>query len=162
MSGLPCEPGCAEQVEMRLLPFAAAWLLQRSKRSVLAWDCQAELFRQEVEDADDIRLDVRLFKGTCRWDIPRAAVLTHALMRFLLHHAPGRSAFLHCSFCQRLKALSLACGTRGLGTDIPALVVFVVGSLARSLPGRQEEVLPRCCSWGCQSQGLPRGAPHAV
>eukprot|EP00271_Cylindrocystis_brebissonii_P014317 TRINITY_DN3562_c0_g8_i1.p1 TRINITY_DN3562_c0_g8~~TRINITY_DN3562_c0_g8_i1.p1 ORF type:complete len:1638 (-),score=492.31 TRINITY_DN3562_c0_g8_i1:1373-6286(-) len=35
----------------------------RSERHKLGWDCQAELFRQEVENADDIRLNVRLFKA---------------------------------------------------------------------------------------------------
>uniref|UniRef100_A0A061QLM5 Golgi apparatus protein 1 n=1 Tax=Tetraselmis sp. GSL018 TaxID=582737 RepID=A0A061QLM5_9CHLO len=34
----------------------------RSKRAKLSWDCQEELFRQEVENADDIRLSVTLFK----------------------------------------------------------------------------------------------------
>ena len=40
-----------------------AWFLQRSQRDKLQWDCQAELFRQEQEDAGDIRLNVRLFQG---------------------------------------------------------------------------------------------------
>ncbi|CAI7866364.1 unnamed protein product [Closterium sp. NIES-53] len=35
----------------------------RQHRSSVNWDCQAELFRQEVESADDIRLNVRLFKA---------------------------------------------------------------------------------------------------
>eukprot|EP00271_Cylindrocystis_brebissonii_P019065 TRINITY_DN562_c0_g3_i1.p1 TRINITY_DN562_c0_g3~~TRINITY_DN562_c0_g3_i1.p1 ORF type:complete len:1830 (+),score=464.44 TRINITY_DN562_c0_g3_i1:323-5812(+) len=35
----------------------------RGQRERLGWDCQAELFRQEVENADDIRLNVRLFKA---------------------------------------------------------------------------------------------------
>eukprot|EP00270_Netrium_digitus_P010393 TRINITY_DN3221_c1_g1_i5.p1 TRINITY_DN3221_c1_g1~~TRINITY_DN3221_c1_g1_i5.p1 ORF type:complete len:932 (-),score=260.15 TRINITY_DN3221_c1_g1_i5:314-3109(-) len=35
----------------------------RINRNVLAWDCQSELFRQEVEDADDIRLNVKLFRA---------------------------------------------------------------------------------------------------
>jgi Cysteine rich repeat len=33
----------------------------------LEWDCQAELFKIDVEDADDIRLSVRLFR-TCLTD----------------------------------------------------------------------------------------------
>jgi len=53
---------------------------------VLAWDCQAELFRQEVEDADDIRLNVRLFKGTCLW-------VTTSVLQFCL------ICLLLCSFC---------------------------------------------------------------
>ena len=37
--------------------------MQREKRASLSWDCQEELFRQEVENADDIRLNVRLFNA---------------------------------------------------------------------------------------------------
>jgi len=39
----------------------------REHRNLLTWDCQEELFRQEVENADDLRLSVRLFK-TCLGD----------------------------------------------------------------------------------------------
>jgi len=35
----------------------------REKRNQLSWDCQEELFRQEVENADDIRLSVKLFRA---------------------------------------------------------------------------------------------------
>ena len=35
---------------------------QRDHRSFLSWECQEELFRQEVENADDIRLSVRLLR----------------------------------------------------------------------------------------------------
>jgi len=35
----------------------------REKRAQLSWDCQEELFRQEVENADDIRLSVKLFRS---------------------------------------------------------------------------------------------------
>ncbi|CAI7772384.1 unnamed protein product [Closterium sp. NIES-54] len=43
----------------------ALWLWEslREHRAQLAWDCQAELFRQEVENAGDIRLNVRLFQA---------------------------------------------------------------------------------------------------
>eukprot|EP00899_Mesostigma_viride_P022799 jgi/Mesvir1/3703/Mv14989-RA.1 len=34
----------------------------RDKRVSLSWDCQEELFRQEVENADDFRLDARLHR----------------------------------------------------------------------------------------------------
>ena len=34
----------------------------REHRALLTWDCQEQLFRQEVENADDLRLSVRLFK----------------------------------------------------------------------------------------------------
>ncbi len=32
-------------------------------RPSLSWDCQEQLFRQEVENADDVRLSVRLFRA---------------------------------------------------------------------------------------------------
>lgn len=35
----------------------------REHRALLTWDCQEQLFRQEVENADDLRLSVRLFKS---------------------------------------------------------------------------------------------------
>lgn len=35
----------------------------RDHRPLLSWDCQEELFRQEVENADDLRLSARLFKA---------------------------------------------------------------------------------------------------
>jgi|UniRef100_A0A7S1X9L8 Golgi apparatus protein 1 len=35
----------------------------RKKRAQLSWDCQEELFRQEVENADDLRLSVKLFRS---------------------------------------------------------------------------------------------------
>lgn len=35
----------------------------KDHRAALSWDCQEELFRQEVENADDMRLSVRLFKA---------------------------------------------------------------------------------------------------
>ena len=34
-----------------------------SKRALLSWDCQEQLFRQEVENADDLRLSARLFRS---------------------------------------------------------------------------------------------------
>lgn len=34
----------------------------RSQRAQLTWDCQEELFRQEVENADDVRLSVQLLR----------------------------------------------------------------------------------------------------
>ena len=35
----------------------------REKRALLTWDCQEQLFRQEMENSDDLRLSVRLFKS---------------------------------------------------------------------------------------------------
>jgi hypothetical protein len=34
--------------------------MQRDKRMQLSWACEEQLFRQEIENADDIRLSVRL------------------------------------------------------------------------------------------------------
>lgn len=34
----------------------------RDKAVSVSWECQEELFRQEVENADDLRLSQRLFK----------------------------------------------------------------------------------------------------
>ena len=34
-----------------------------SNRPLLSWDCQEQLFRQEVENAEDLRLSVRLFRA---------------------------------------------------------------------------------------------------
>ena len=33
-----------------------------SSRMKLSWDCEEQLFRKEMEDADDMRLSVRLFR----------------------------------------------------------------------------------------------------
>ena len=30
--------------------------------ALLSWDCQEQLFRQQMENADDLRLSVRLFR----------------------------------------------------------------------------------------------------
>lgn len=32
-------------------------------RSLLSWECQEQLFRQEVENSEDVRLSVRLFRS---------------------------------------------------------------------------------------------------
>jgi golgi apparatus protein 1 len=45
-------------------------VLQKSKRTELQLNCEEELFRQEVENADDIRLDLKLFRA-CRGDQQR-------------------------------------------------------------------------------------------
>ena len=36
--------------------------MQRDHVGQVSWECQEELFRQEVENADDIRLSFRLIK----------------------------------------------------------------------------------------------------
>ena len=40
---------------------------QRTKIGQTSWDCQEELFRQEVENADDVRLSYRLIRN-CQAD----------------------------------------------------------------------------------------------
>ena len=35
--------------------------MQRDQRMKLSWTCEEQLFRQEIENADDVRLSVRLF-----------------------------------------------------------------------------------------------------
>ena len=35
----------------------------RSHRPMLSWSCQEQLFRQDVENADDLRLSTKLFKA---------------------------------------------------------------------------------------------------
>ena len=46
-------------------------------RPALSWDCQEQLFRQEVENADDLRLSVRLFRA-CLADKKQARTPTSA------------------------------------------------------------------------------------
>ena len=48
--------------------------MQRDKRLQLTWACEEQLFRQEMENADDVRLSVRLFsrcmpdkRKVCYW-----------------------------------------------------------------------------------------------
>jgi Golgi apparatus protein 1 len=38
-------------------------VLQRKQQDKLSSQCEAQLFRKEAEDADDIRLSVRLFRA---------------------------------------------------------------------------------------------------
>ena len=46
-----------------------------SHRPLLSWDCQEQLFRQEVENAEDLRLSVRLFRA-CLADKKKARHLS--------------------------------------------------------------------------------------
>lgn len=57
----------------------------RDKRLKLSWHCEEELFRQEMEDADDIRLSVRLFRK-CLKD----------KKKFCPDIAPGNAAAKEC------------------------------------------------------------------
>ena len=43
---------------------------QRSKLGQMSWDCQEQLFRQEVENADDVRLSYSLMRS-CQADIQK-------------------------------------------------------------------------------------------
>ena len=53
----------ANSVLTHSLPFSPSLLLltQRDNRIQLGWSCEEQLFRQEMENADDVRLSVRLF-----------------------------------------------------------------------------------------------------
>lgn len=44
-------------------------------RPLLSWDCQEQLFRQEVENAEDLRLSIRLFHA-CLADKKKVCLLT--------------------------------------------------------------------------------------
>jgi Cysteine rich repeat len=57
----------------RLMPPRRA--AQRSKLQEVGTDCQEELSRQEREDADDIRLSVKLLRA-CRPDQARRSLLS--------------------------------------------------------------------------------------
>ncbi|CAI5961385.1 unnamed protein product [Closterium sp. NIES-64] len=72
----------------------------RQHRSSVNWDCQAELFRQEVENADDIRLNVRLFKGaSCPSPLtPSAMPHTTLPVNPATTHTPLPANSLHSPF----------------------------------------------------------------
>ena len=63
--------------------------MQRSKIGQTSWDCQEELFRQEVENADDIRLSYRLLRK-CQGD----------KQKFCKEIRPGELPAQADSFCQ--------------------------------------------------------------
>ena len=62
VSTMPVHFSCADVVELRWFSTAVTFvvLLQLRQQGRLTWDCQNELFRQEVEGADDIRLNAPL------------------------------------------------------------------------------------------------------
>lgn len=81
----------------------------RTKRPQLSWDCQEELFRKEVEDADDLRLNPTLLRlcskdkkkfcgGACVGGVfaceRRAALLTHQQGGLLVRRV-ARTPTLH-------------------------------------------------------------------
>ena len=55
-------------------------------RPLLSWDCQEQLFRQEVENAEDLRLSVRLFRA-CLADKKKVSGDSH--WRVYPKHAQG-------------------------------------------------------------------------
>jgi len=55
-----------------------------SHRPLLSWDCQEQLFRQEVENAEDLRLSVRLFR-VCLADKKKVSLA--ALLHTRLQHS---------------------------------------------------------------------------
>lgn len=84
----------ASCVRCALLPPALTRpLAQRAKATEIHWDCREELFRQEMENADDIRLNVRLFSA-CRAD----------QVRFCKDVAPGSNRVKDCLEAKREEA----------------------------------------------------------
>jgi hypothetical protein len=54
---LPCNAAAASNKHLHFIS-----VLQRQQRLKLSnWDCEYQLFRKELEDADDLRLSVRMF-----------------------------------------------------------------------------------------------------
>jgi len=74
-----------------------------AKRALLSWDCQEQLFRQEVEDADDMRLSARLFRA-CLTDKKQARARVRV----------GYGAGLVCSRI-REKTPAAACAAHACG-----------------------------------------------
>ena len=55
--------GCEEQLPGRQAGGGEVQECLAEHRPLLSWDCQEQLFRQEVENAEDLRLSVRLFRA---------------------------------------------------------------------------------------------------
>lgn len=72
--------------------------MQRGKVGQVTWDCQEELFRQEVENADDLRLSYRLLRK-CMGD----------KQKFCSDVKPGEHA---CSLHGRTSCLCLSASMR--------------------------------------------------
>jgi len=72
-------------------------LVQRENRHDLQWECQEDLFRQDVQNADDIRFDISLLR-TCMADklqfcghIQYGAILAHALRNMQASSTTGHN-----------------------------------------------------------------------
>ena len=65
-----------------------------SHRPLLSWDCQEQLFRQEVENAEDLRLSVRLFRA-CLADKKKVRHLSTLTLPSLLCTADVCGSQLH-------------------------------------------------------------------
>ncbi len=76
----------------------------RDKAVSVSWECQEELFRQEVENADDLRLSQRLFKK-CMGDKRKFC----SDIKFgVLHCAPLPGTCIAAKACLWSSALSRA------------------------------------------------------
>lgn len=82
-------------------------LLQRSKVGQTSWDCQEELFRQEVENADDLRLSYRLMRK-CMGD----------KQKFCADIKPGAPPACRCVF------FVADCAVRGIYSSLFWLAVW--------------------------------------
>jgi len=77
----------------------------RDKAVSVSWECQEELFRQEVENADDLRLSQRLFKK-CMGDKKRFC--SDIKFGVLQHHLCVWSLPCQRDVCMRLQGLCSA------------------------------------------------------
>lgn len=68
----------------------------RKKRPQLSWDCQEELFRKEVEDASDIRLNTALLR-VCSKDKKKFCAGMNSLTHIL--QIEGRCLLLKSAQC---------------------------------------------------------------
>ena len=79
------------------------------KRALLSWDCQEQLFRQKVENADDLRLSARLFracltdkKKVCafQWFHLYGVGLRKGCMTWLrpMHQCSAETTDIHCVY----------------------------------------------------------------
>ena len=69
----------------------------RERRSEVSYDCQAELFRQDQEDSEDLRLSVRLFHKCLNDKIQVSSYMSALLCPqcFCCMTAEGKKASCH-------------------------------------------------------------------
>jgi Cysteine rich repeat len=113
--------------------------LQRQNRAQLSWECAEEVFRQQLEADDDIRLNIRLFQK-CLGD----------KKRFCADVQPGHAAARDCLVASRdmqgftapCRCGRLTCQTRVARGCHPS----AVPAAAAATPA--DVVMPRYCRQG--------------